>query len=295
MNIEITKINRHVDEILKSEVGYSFWAADLFDVTNKNDEYYKALKVFKLLFNKDEKCRIYLWNELWDYAISNELDNNDFSEEEVLFISSIKNYYLKASLKYGPNYSCYMNINKIIETDNLILKPYDSDINLLYLNFFKENEIEFENYYHTDYDDKYAFRYCSQDESKLSFAIFLKNGNTYIGSIALNMIRANCVYNLEYYIIPEYRKKGYAFEAANKLVSMVKKRELMILEETLKNGVYNETPADIKCIEAKINTTNVASIKLAEKLNFKCTGKVFYCYKYKNVYYDEYVYDFLIE
>lgn len=294
MNREEETINKYVDEILNKELGYKFWASDLFDIDKKDDEYYKSLNAFKFLFNKDDKCMTYLWNELWYYAISMEIDINDFSKEEVLFVNSIKNYYLENTKKYGSNYTCNKNINKSIETENLILKPYDSDLNKLYLNYFKENQQEFVNYYYADYDDNYAKRLCSQDDSKLAFAIFLKKDNIFIGSIALNMLRSNCVYNLEYYIIPEYRKKGYAFEASSKLISMAKNKELIILEETIKKGVYKESFVDIKCIELKINTINEASIKLAKKLNFIYSGKMLYCYQYKNNNYDGYIYDYLI-
>ena len=59
------------------------------------------------------------------------------------------------------------------------------------------------------------------NEKPLGFAIFLKNSNTPIGSICFTNFN-NALYNVEYFVIKEYRRNGYAFEALNELINQLK-------------------------------------------------------------------------
>ena len=128
---------------------------------------------------------------------------------------------------------------------------------------------------------------------QLNIAIFLKNNNTPIGSICFTNFN-NALYNVEYFIIKEYRRNGYAFEALNELINQLKLKSLFILSETLRQCVFDVVNPDIRCLKIKTKTTNIGSQKLAEKAGFTRYGTLLFSGCYKNKYYDEVVYYFVL-
>jgi RimJ/RimL family protein N-acetyltransferase len=121
-----------------------------------------------------------------------------------------------------------------------------------------------------------------------------KESNKLVGSVAIALIRSDVVYNLEYFIFPEYRGKGFAYEALSLLIEKAKAQELMLLKETVREDVYDKVPAVVKCIEAKTAADNIASIRLAEKLGFKKTGDIPLFKNHHGTYSDGVAYDYII-
>lgn len=127
------------------------------------------------------------------------------------------------------------------------------------------------------------------DRWPLSFAIFLKDNITQIGSIRFTNLD-NTLYNVEYFIAKEYRNKGYAYEALTCLINEIKANKLFVLADTLRTYVYDVIHLDIRCLKITTNTENIASQRIAEKSGFKKYGTLLFTGSYGGKYYDDFVY-----
>ena len=136
---------------------------------------------------------------------------------------------------------------------------------------------------------QYIIRFTHPNEGPFYFAILLKENNEFIGSIALNEINT-AKYNIEYFIKPEHRKNNYAFEAVKEILKQAFENKLVGLRETTKYAVYKKTKTKIKCVCARVDENNIASIKLLEKLGFQKDGILRYDREMKGRFYDSAVY-----
>ena len=118
-------------------------------------------------------------------------------------------------------------------------------------------------------------KYLLPKDGQFYFAILLKENKEFIGSVALNELNT-AKYNLEYYIKPEYRKRGYTFEAVKEVLKQAFENKLVSLRETIKYAAYKKTKTKIKCFYARVDEDNIASIKLLEKLGFEKDGVLKY-------------------
>ena len=295
------KLESSVGALLEENNLTYFWNVYLFrKEETAPEDYNDNLRSFKFLFARGGDSHIYLWNNLFrDFAgfSTTELDRDDFSSGELLFLENIESTYKQVAEKYGEYFSAKQNINTPIETQRLKLCPFSSQLNVDYIDFFENNRNEFESYYNKEYDAddiSNMLRNCNQESRKLSFAIILKETEQFAGSVALEMKRNDVVYNIEYYLFPEFRKHGYAREAVAAIIDAARKRKLLILQETIKDGIFDIVPADIRCIEALIKTTNPSSIKLVKDLGFVQYGIIPYEHYYNGQYYDDYSFEMLI-
>lgn len=293
---EKLEIQRRIEKLISEKYPDTyFYVRNLICIENKDDDYYKTLEIFKYLYQLGGDAHIYLWNEMWLYFNDpQEIDENDYSKEELEFIKNISSFYSKECEKYGESYNDNTNINAQLVSSRLILKPYDEELNNKYKDFFSNNHSEYENFYNKEFDDYELKRYCNQRNRPLAFAIINKETNEYVGSVALTIMRADCVYNIEYYIFPEYRGNGYAFEASKRIIDAAKNKELKILEPTIREGVYFAKDANVKCIEALINVDNTKSLSLIKKFGFTLTGKQPFFEKIRDTYIDVDQYDLMI-
>jgi RimJ/RimL family protein N-acetyltransferase len=283
----IDSLIEYVDKQVEIKFGDNayFWMRHLTD--KENDDYDLNLNIFHYIFTLGDDGKTYLWNEYvnGDYKLS-EFCENDFNNDELIFLKSIEEAKKDAINKYGY-LTNEININKPIETDRLILKAFNLRSSIAYDKYFYENQDEFKKYYRVDY----GYDVCSQHMNRrpLSFAIFLKDGNIQIGSVCFTD-RGNTRYNVEYFIIKEYRNKGYAYEALNCLIDEVKNNRLFILKNTLRNCVFDVIHPNIRCLQITTGINNIASQKMAEKAGFTKCGTLLFQYSYDNKYCDEIVY-----
>lgn len=291
---EREKLNKKYDNIVEEKFRELFFSArNLFDVQDKGKSYYKTLEMFKYFFLQGEEAQMYLWNKLHTYVDSDGLetiDKNDFSADELQFLDSIDQACKSRRQKYGETFAGNVNINKPIATERLILTPFDRNLSSAYVEYFVQNKAEYEWYYNKEYDEDTIRWSCDPLFYKLSFAILLKDTNEYIGDVILMPYNTDVLYNIEYFIMPEHRHKGYAYEAVQQLLDEVVNDRLIVLEETVREGVFVETAPNIKCIVATIRADNATSIKFIEKLNFNKDGILKYHCKLYNKYYDYHVY-----
>lgn len=275
---------------------YYFSSYYLSYIENKDSGYYKNLEIFKLLFKQGDEARIYLWNKMWPFFNDEiKIDENDYTKEAIDFIYSINNFYHNQCEKYGDNYSSNQNINTEFETKRLLLKTFNNELNSDYIDFFQKNKDECETFYGKEFsDNEQISRFVDQSKRQLSFALIKKETNEFVGSAALELLRTDCVYNIEYFIKPQYRNNGYALEAVSKIIELAKKRQLLILEETIREGVYNVVAANVRCIEARIDVNNYASACIVKKTGFEKMGKLLFFDKYKDTYIDAEIYDLVL-
>jgi len=293
-----TEIDEKVDAIILEKYPdkwlsqYGFWDP-------ASESHQNTLILFKYLYSLGGDAHIYLWNRLIAGIIHRNLDvssvsKEEFSDDEWRFIESLIRQHAENVSKWGENYTQYDNINNF-SSERLSLIPWTSELNKEYINHFLKEIKEYESFFGMDCNNTSQIAQdCLQSYRPLSFAIILKDSNELIGETALQLIKNDALYNLEYYIFPEYRKRGYAYEAVSLLINKAVRRELIIRKETVKVGVYEEEIAPIKCIEAKIRSSNTASIRLVEKLGFEKTGVLPFYEKRQGSYYDGVTYHFIV-
>lgn len=269
-------IERKYDNLLTEKFSVSPYSMpDLLDGGDKSEEYVALLNAFKWLFSQGEEAQTYLWNKFCtaiDRYGLREIDKNDFSAEELKFLKSIKTNCANNKRLYGANADINRNINRQIETDRLILTPFNEDLNDQYREFFQQHPDEFERYYDLEADEKRISYSCKPITGNLHFAILLKDTKEYIGVVALDEHYTDVIYNLEYFIMPNHRQKGYACEAVQQLIDEAFNNRLFILEETIREEVFKKTHPPIRCIVAQINIDNEPSIKCIEKFGFNKDG-----------------------
>ena len=298
--MDVWKEKRNIENKIKEKLAeknpdYRFDPYDLTKIDNKDEDYFKALESFKYLYHLGGDAHIYLWNEMWLWFNNGpEIDETDYTKEELDFIRNIAKLYSKESEKYGEYYNTNQNINVQLESSKLLLKSYNEDLNNKYQDFFSNNHNEYELFYGKEFDDYELRRCCNQAFRPLGFAIIDKANNEFVGSIALELMRSDCLYNIEYYILPKYRKNGYAYEAVTILIEAAKNNKLKKLEETIKEGVYEVKAANIKCIEARISDDNIASISLVKKCGFELMGRLPYFDKVRDVDINALQYDLML-
>lgn len=170
--------------------------------------------------------------------------------------------------------------NNIFETERLLIEPllkhhakdlFDllSDDNLYY--FMPENPpvsiLKLEERY-----SRLETR-CSTDKSEiwLNYALKLKESGEYIGRIEATV--KNDDGYIAYIIGTNFQNKGFATESVKKLLEILK------------------TEFNAKTASANLDTTNIASIKLLEKLLFERKKEIKNADFFKGRNSDEYVYE----
>ena len=291
MNILIERnvISDDIYKLLKEKYQTDDFEAYMLSCFGKKDDDYKrALDMFKYIFSLGEKGRIFLWNELFHY---DKFDRSDYSKEELEFLDELN----RIRNKFDNNSNFYdKNINSAIYTERLKLCPFDEKLDKEYIGFLLNNPKEYESYYMKEFNPYEINRFSSQLGRKLSFAILDKKTDEFYGVIALDLLRSESVYNIEYIIFPDYRKNGYAKEALQALINKAVNNELIVLNETIRKGIFVEEKPKIKCIEANIKTFNEASQKLVDSLGFVLNGFVPLSNKLKDKFYDSKIYDLII-
>lgn len=288
------KIAEKYDNVLAEKFDFGIYViADMFYCEDKDETYCLILKGFKWLFSQGKEAQTYLWNALYrriNRVDFSKIDRTDFSAEEWQFLESMAQAYQDNEAKHENNLSCNRNINSQIETDRLILTPFNNELNNQYIEFFLQHKDEFERLYDTEYDEEIIKCKCSPITGNLHFAILHKETKEFIGVVELTEESSGVLYNLAYFIMPNYRQSGYAHEAAQRLIVEAFDDGLFILEETIREGVFNKKYPKIECIVARININNTPSIKTIEKLGFQKDGILKYNVRLGDKYLHHYVY-----
>ena len=284
------------ERISEEKFGCRFLAYKIF---NKEDENYdENLKIFKYLFSLGDEARIYLWNSLASLCDFNNVYENivrdEFTKEEFTLFENIHNTFNELNTKYNEIYYDVINVNDVIETKRLLIKPCDNISNGIMMEYCKKNLNQFKDLYKIDYYTEKKLPVGVGYSSKLKFSIFLKETNEFVGIIELSDCATEVKYGLNVFILDNFRGKGYATETIETLLEKVKNRQLFFLDEMLRLFVYKKTALDVKCIEAVVDENNVVANKTLEKCGFKLTGKNYYAHYYKGTYFNNNVYCFFL-
>jgi RimJ/RimL family protein N-acetyltransferase len=220
------------------------------------DRYQTGLRIFKTLFySKDKSVQIALWNALTCFHSLDDFDKNDFSDEEYTLIRKVVNM----EKNRGP----YFNINSLITTNRLILRPITSNDIALYKHYYRIDG-DFEVYAGSHPTKENINRVATA--SPLSFAIEEKATHQLIGNVGLGVDDENNELKLQYYIFKPFRHNGYCKEAATALIDRLLKHKLYTPVETLRRYVYKKKRVKIDTVRAMIATTNEASKKVAQSI-----------------------------
>lgn len=291
------RLKEKYDKITEEKFGSQFHFYSL-QYKEEFEEYDKNLKIFKYLFSLGDEARIYLWNtiaisSLFDDIYKN-IERNDFTKEEFAFFENVNNTFKELKTKYNEIYNAVININGAFETERLVLKPCDESSNNIMREYCKKNLNQFKDLYKIDIFNENKLPVGVGCSSKLKFSIFLKDSNELIGTIELDDCICEVKYVLKVFIFDKFRGKGYATEAIKTIVNKAMKKELSVLDDTIRHYVYEKVALDIKCIEVYVDENNVAANKVLEKCGFKLTGKNYYARHYKNAYFNDNIYCYFI-
>lgn len=251
-------------EFLKSELGedttLDFWVFDKDDIEKNN-----FIKIFKFLFSAGH--HVTLWNELFNYIHIPALDKKFFSDEEWEFIEKVS----EAKKDCGEEETVY-NINNSIETERLVLVPAcEEHINCL-KKYFDSNPNAFVYYSSAEYTD-INFRGVFYINNAQMFAVIKKETGKIIGVVALKELCDYAhLFNIEYFILPDYRRSGYAVEACRSLIDYAFSGHLIEKKDTVWTGIKETRKIDVELVMLTTSKQNIASQKVADKLGFSFDG-----------------------
>ena len=249
---------------LKSELGEDT-TLDFLVFDKEDVEKYNFIKIFKLLFSAGH--HVTLWNEIFNCIHIPVLDRKVFSDEEWEFIEKVS----EAKKGCNEEETAY-NINRSIETECLVLVPVrEEHINCLE-KYFDSDPNSFVQYSSVEYND-INFRGIFYINNSHMFAIIKKETGETVGMVALKELCDYAqLFNIEYFILPEYRRSGYAVEACRALINYAFSGQLVGNKDTIWNGIKEITKIDVELIMLTTSKQNIASQKVADKLGFSFDG-----------------------
>ena len=276
MSLEETEIWMRFRELIQAEFGDSYFPGwlSLLVKDPENETGLKSKKIFQWLFAQGEDAKTFLWNSLFLEIEDEEIEGGKkvgLSQEEIAFLSKIKKTRdrLDAEMDTEGDPS-WRNINDPLAASRITLRPYDMALVNAYYAHFVSNPEEFCNYYSLDSMRGSGWQY--QNNRPFAFAVVSNESGDFIGSVALHPEDEPGVYNIEWYIVPEERGKGYAKEAFGRLLSAIRDSELKYNRKAVRRGVYEVCVPDIKVLHAEAREDNLPSAKLAEALGFEFIG-----------------------
>ena len=266
MNSVQMRLKSEALRFLKSELGddatLDFWNFDESEETKS-----LFLKSFKLLFKSGYD--IALWNEVFDSVYFSALDKTDFTSEEWDFIENIKSVK-KACREEGKGIN---NINQTIETESIKLIPINDEHIEMFKNFFDTDPDSFVNYSRLEYRE-FFFRCIFKVNNHHMFAIKEKTMGEIVGVVALKEICDYAhIFNIEYFVFPNFRKRGYAVEASRALIDCAFSGSLIAEKETARRGIYETVNENVELIQLNTSQDNLPSQNIAKKLGFVFTGR----------------------
>lgn len=187
------------------------------------------------------------------------------------------------ALENFSNYDSFKNIKKFLKKRkkaylDIENGKYDNpsfETKRLYIITFDKNAFyALEEYAEEDKSFDYCnLSPCSNYELLRSFVnaineyqITLKDGITIIGCISVETF--SNYWAVAYYIIPQYRRKGYALEACKCIIENIKNHNIKEIVSTKYNDVYHKYSINHKKIICGTLKENYPSQKLLEKLGF---------------------------
>jgi [ribosomal protein S5]-alanine N-acetyltransferase len=173
----------------------------------------------------------------------------------------------------------FINTEGILETQRLLLEPLKVTHGVALYHLFQDKRI----YEYIPTPVPASLEYLEQryqkletrlspngTEAWLNWAVYIKEHQTYAGYIEATVLPG--VAKIAYILAPLFWRQGYAYEACKHLISIVWRD-------------YNITE-----IIAEVDTRNLASIRLLERLGFICIETRRDADFFKGVSSDEYIY-----
>ncbi len=241
--------------------------------------YCDSLIMFKDIFdNQGEEGKIYLWNTLYNDMHCNQymaafhkliykkylINKQDFTAEQYRFLQQVKRVASRKEM------SSESNFNKKILGDKVYVRPFTLTDSAKFTKIFLDNPHEYKVYTTQDIDPSLLRGTVSPFPTK--FAIVDNKTKSFVGCVELfDFDNGRC--DLGYYILPQHRGKGYAFEGARVLIDSVKQGKLVQGCETMYDGVFQKVKIEVNSIVTGIKNDNIPSLSLANKLGFEPVSK----------------------
>jgi len=266
-----------LDELLEKEFGSTSTEFDLFD------DFDSTCKRYEFMLKIGEKdLEDYLWNQIF------EIDIETFLKKKIEISDSFP--LLKAFIK--KRIQAYFDVARLIpipiKTPNLTLSYMsDDDAKAIYQAIIKDEET---------WNNLYPFSQKSTENSRKVESIFtdryrnIKRPMFYgiydrttskapIGYVALTETDRNekgeSILNLEFYVIQECRKKGFAAEAVRGLLKSLYEGQQFKYQKTDILDRYTAVPIYPAIVLAYCNERNCPSARLLENIGFIHDGNIF--------------------
>lgn len=286
------EIRSKVQTAIEEKLGLEHFCITNLEKEYRGEEGYEDnLAAFRYALSLGEEGEIFIWDDYMLFGLTpSNFCAEDFTEDEMRFFESMAKTRQEA-ISNLESTSVKANINEPIETDRLVLKAFSDETSGELDNYFYDNKAEWEDFHARDYPESFDFSFMHK--RRFIFGIHLKGSDKLVGCIGLSDLN-EVLFNVAYFIMAAYRKKGYAYEALEALIKRVKGGGLLMLSETVRRWTFNVTHPDIRCLRIQADVTNIASQKMAEKAGFKKNGTLLFDGLIRNEYHDQVVYDLLL-
>ncbi len=255
--------------IIKKNFGTDVLSDLAKDITDKNEPYWlpyvisheQARDIIEILLKDGgEDVYWFIWDNMSFVGFLNRIDNPGELTKQ------LRERYKKARNDY---YNLPYHVSDPVTTERLRLAPMDDAVaEYLKDEIKKEGESE-------DFVNSLNLHL---EAPRIFFSITDINDNKPIGYIGLTLLErfgaafSESTCNLEYYITPEARRKGYLKEAAQKVIEMAFDRKTTVQNEGRHSYVMEKTNLLVKMIKIMCDVNNLASYKCAVSLGFKEEG-----------------------
>lgn len=266
-----------LDELLGKEFGNTSTEFDLFD------DFDSTCRRYEFMLKLDDKeLENYLWNQIF------EIDIETFLKKKIEFSDSFP--LLRAFMQ--KRIQAYLDVAKLIplpiKTQTLTLSYMsDDEAKAIYQAIIKDEEA-WNNLYHFNRDNTeevrkvqtvFIDRYRNTKKPMLYGIYDYTISKLPVGYVSLTETDRNekgeSILNLEFYVIREYRKKGYAEEASRHLLKSLYKGQQVRYQKTDMLDLYTAVPIHPAIVLAYCKENNVPSACLLENIGFIHDGDIF--------------------
>ena len=211
-----------------------------------------------LITSENEEVYWFLWDKLMN--VINDIENPCEATQKMLE---------KFKKEYVNWQNTVFNATEPVYTERLILSPMDNESSEIL-----QKTVE---------DEGEAFGFIGSlrifaNTDRVNFKIQRSDTNELIGYIALchnkswGACHTDFTYNIEYYITPKNRRKGYLTEAVKKICELISDKQIKVRNDFEHKYIITEMQLRIDMIKLTCNEENIASRNCAKTLGFEYEG-----------------------
>ena len=266
-----------LNELLEKEFGYASTEFDLFDDFDSTCKRYE----FMLQFG-DNDLNDYLWNQIF------EIDIETFLKKKM----AIGDCYPLLQTFIKRRIRAFLDVAELtptpIKTPNLSLAYLSDDAADTIYQAIMKDKVAWHNLYHFSQNNAEGFskvktifndRYRNILRPMFYGIYHLSESKSPIGYISLTETdrseKGESILNLEFFIVRDHRRKGYAEEAARYLLMSLYSGQQIRYEKTEMLDIYTPVTIQPAIVLAYCHKENSASSRLLESIGFIHDGDIF--------------------